>query len=338
MRKFYRFIIFLFITFILFDFKVVMAADITIDDVVDYMNKNSIFDDSEYYDLFGDMFDREEENDITKITYEVTKEPISAEEEEPTSYNLKIKVNLEDALKEEPIEKEYVLNITEDNKISYTSSYDTNSLGARVMTFLFNEIIYSVGGARGYNKDYLVEWMNQIDLNKTTIEEGIECNFESVFYTVNKNGIDYEYELNIFKNFTIDINAITKEIPEIIATEIHEVKPSYTDISLKFYVKNHTDDLCIVYRREESETEYRKIGQVRCNDEEFIDSNVESGKTYYYQATIEGVIMCSEEVKASLEELPLTGAFLSVGSIIALIILEVIIFKAYKKYKKVQRI
>ena len=337
MRKFYRFIIFLFITFILFDFKIVMAADITIDDVVNYMNANSIFDDSEYYDLFGDMFDREE-NDISKITYEVTKEAISAEAKEPTSSSLKIKVSLEDALKEESIEKEYVLNITDNNKISYTSNYDKNSLDARVITFLFDEIIYSVGGARGYNKDYLVEWMNQIDLNKVTLEEGIKCDFESVFYTVNKDGTDYEYELNIFKNFTIDINAITKEIPEIIATEIHDVKPSYTDISLKFYVKNHTDDLCIVYRREESETEYRKIGQVKCNDEEFVDSNVESGKTYYYQATVEGVIMCSEEVKASLEELPLTGAFLSIGSIVALIILEVVIFKFYKKYKKVQKI
>ena len=339
MKRYSKFIIILFITFILFGFKVVKAEDITIDDVVSYMNDNSIFDDQDYYKLFGTMFNGKDEYDITKISYEVTKEPTNPEEEEPKTFNLRITVGLDDAKAEQPIEKEYTLGITDDNTITFTSTYDNNSLDARIMTFLFDEIIYSVGGARGYNKEYLVEWMNQIDLNRVTLEDdGIDCTFEHVYYTITKDNKDYEYDLTILKNFTININTITKEIPEIIAAEIHEVKASYTDISMKIYVKDHPDDICYVYRREENEKEYKKIGQVRCNDEEFIDKDVEIGKTYHYQASIEGVIMCSQDVEATLEELPLTGAFVSIGSIITLIVLELLIFMAYKKFRKVQRI
>lgn len=92
------------------------------------------------------------------------------------------------------------MTIEDDSKISYTNKFEVDSLESRVLTFIFNQLIYSVGGARGYNKDYIVEWMNQIDLNKSTIEEdGVDCSFEPVFYTLNKDGTNFEYEFSMIK-------------------------------------------------------------------------------------------------------------------------------------------
>ena len=329
MKKILNFFFTLFLFIILFNFNVVLAKDITVDEVISYMNQNSIFDDAEYNRLFSTMFNGEDEYEMGSLKYIVTKE---------SDTTLKVKVDFEDK-KTSTIEKEFTLTLANNSQISYTNTNESKSLESRLLTFIFNEIIYSVGGARGYNKDYLFDWMNQIDLENATLEDdGVVYNFEQIFYTIDHDGTNYEYEFDVPKNFSIDINKITNEIPELITAEIHDINPGFTDISMKIFVQNHTDELCNVYRREDGENDYQKIAQVRCNDEEFVDKDVEVGKTYYYKATVDGVIMCSDEVEASLEVLPLTGAFLSIGSILALIIIELFICKYYKKFKKLRKV
>ena len=323
------------------------AKEITVDDVVSYMNANSILNDQEYERLFGNMFNGNDEYNITKFSYTVARE----------NDTLKVKVNLENQkVKEnekssesqtldktgeqsEIIEKEFNLTIKDNSLISYTGSeFKVDSLESRILTFIFNQLIYSVGGARGYNKDFIVEWMNQVDLNKSTIKEGVDCSFEPVFYTIKKDGTDFEYEFSMIKQFTIDINTITDKIPEIIKAEINEVQTSFTNILFKVYVKNHTDEMCNVYRRTDDNPKLTKIGQVKCDNESFVDKNVEVGKKYYYQASVVGVIMCSDEVAAQLETLPLTGSFISIGSIVVLICIDLFIWKKYKKFNKVKKV
>lgn len=341
-----KLVLLLFLLFVLLKINFVFAKEVTVDDVVAYMNANNILDDQEYARLFGSMFNGKYEYDITKLSYTVSKEEES----------LKINVSLENQKEEEKepapedqptdkteqqsevIEKEFIFTIAEDSKISYTSEFNVDSLESRILTYLFNQLIYSVGGARGYNKEYLVEWMNQIDLNKSTIEEGLDCSFEPVFYTISKNGTDYEYEFSMIKQFTININTLTDQIPELIKAEINDVKASFTDISFTVNVKNHADDICNVYRRTDDNPKLVKVGQVRCNNETFIDKNVEGEKKYYYQASVAGIIMCSDEVEAQLEALPLTGSFISISSILVLIFIEIFIWVKYKKFNKVKKV
>lgn len=94
MKKNLVFLLLLFIILLKIDF--VSAKDITVDDVVTYMNGNSIFNEQDYAKLFGNMFNGSGEYDITKFSYTVSRE-------EDT---LKVKVYLENQKVEEKNKEE----------------------------------------------------------------------------------------------------------------------------------------------------------------------------------------------------------------------------------------
>lgn len=96
--------------------------------------------------------------------------------------------------------------------------------------------------------------------------------------------------------------------------------------------------MCNIYRRTDDDPKLTKIGQIKCDNETFVDNNVETNKKYYYQASVVGVIMCSDEVEAQLETLPLTGSFISIGSILVLSYIVIFIFRKYKKFNKFKQV
>ena len=325
MKKYSNCIIFLFMIFILFGFKVVNAADITIDDVVSYMKENNILDNSDYSYMFGRMFNSEE-YDIESISYTVKKEDN--------------KITIDTILKDKnvgEINKTFDFNI-EDNLITYTNDSDVNSLESRISAFLFSELIYSVGGARGYQKDIIVDWMNQIDLTSITLEDGIEWTYEKITYTDEKNDSVYKYEINIPKTFKVDILKLTANMPSNALVKIHDIKTDFTSISMSVYADGHLDEMCTIYRRNDDNNDYIKVGTVSCNNGVFTDNNLTDATTYHYQSTVENVIMCSDDVEITTETIPETGAFITIGSIIILIILEIVLCLIYRKHRIIQKI
>ena len=94
-----RICIFLMLLFI--PFLTVKADNIKVDDVINYMNDNNIFTEKDYFQLFGRVLNGNNENDINKIEYKVTKEDDKAI----------VKVILNDT-KQGKLEKETILTIT----------------------------------------------------------------------------------------------------------------------------------------------------------------------------------------------------------------------------------
>ncbi|HAB66021.1 MAG TPA: hypothetical protein DCE23_01505, partial [Firmicutes bacterium] len=140
---------------------------------ITFMKDNNILDTQEYFKIFGKILNgNDNEYDIDSFKYDITS----------TEDKINIKVTLNDK-KTQNIEKDIVLNI-QDNKISYTNTNTPESLDSRVATIILNELIYSIGGARKYDKDILVDWMNQININGTLEDDGIIASTKKVKYEV----------------------------------------------------------------------------------------------------------------------------------------------------------
>ena len=308
----------------LFPFIKVNAEDITIDNVITHMQNNNLLAEKEYFQLFGRILNGNNEYDIDSFEYTITKE----------ENVITIKVNLNDK-KEGKIEKETVLNIV-DNKITYTNQNEKESLESRIDTILFTQIIYSIGGARGYNKEVLVNWMNQINLEELKEETGIVGSTEKVKYSYKVDDVPYNYTLSVPKEYTIDINKITTNIPLANYVKIEEVDKTTTTITLKVYAENDTDKECEIYRL--NEDKYEKIGITSCNNGEFTDTNLTDNTTYTYQATVKDKIVCSDTKAITTIEVPKTGAHIYIRAIIVFCGLGTILFFVYKKNNLVKKV
>lgn len=298
----------------------VKAQDISIDNVIDYMNANNILDDKEYFYLFGDILNINEDYNIIKLTYNVRKE----------NNNINITLNLEDQ-NLGLITKNINLNI-ENNLIIYTNNYDINSLESRLGTIIFNELIYAVGIAREYNKDLIINWMNQIDLNKITIDKGLKFDYEVITKTIKKDNNTFNYEICIPKYFAVDINKLTDNIPDNIEVELKPLSVDSNTVKIQVLAKSHLDKMCVIYRK--NGNEYEKVGKVSCNKGEFTDYDLKEKTTYHYEAIIEDLIMCPNIIDITTTDVPPTGksAIISIGGIILLISL-IIIFNIHHKNK-----
>lgn len=326
MKRIYRFFLILFLSCSVFiGIDRVEASEINIDKVISFMENNNILDDSDYFYMFGKMLNGNGEYDIKSFKYKVEKE-----------YNsIIIKTTLKDAKKGDIVTSTTIT--IEDNLINYVNNNDVNSLESRVDTLLFSQIIYSVGGARGYDKDILVNWLNQIDLSTITLEEGIYCSFRNVKYNIKDKGRTYEYEVSVPLAYTIDINKITKEMPDNYNVEIKNIKAGITDISMSVYAKNHTNEMCEIYRKNDN-NKFQFITKVSCNNGKFRDKDLKEETTYSYQAIVENKIMCAKETKITTGKAPATGFLPKIGSILFLIILGIAVFKLNKKYSLFKRI
>ena len=300
------------------------ASKISANDVISFMEKNNILDDSEYFYMFGKMLNGNNEYDINSFKYTITTE----------NSKINIKTTLEDE-KTGKIEKTTTFTMN-DNIISYTNSNDVNSLESRIDTILFSQLIYSIGGARGYNQDILVDWMNQINLSTVTEKEGINCTFKNVKYNTKQENSTYEYEISVPITYTIDINKITENIPTKDIVEIKNTQQSASSVTLTVNAENHKEEMCSIYRK--NDNKYELVGKVSCNNGVFKDKDLKEGTSYYYQATIEDQIMCSKEIAVIPSKNPLTGASLPFYILLISILIGMTIYIISKKYKKVVKI
>lgn len=290
--------------FIIIFTNTVKASEISIDDVITYMENNNILDDSDYFYMFGRMLNgRNNEYDINKFEYTITKD----------TNKINIKVTLTDKEQGE-IEKTTILTI-QDNIIIYQNNNNIESLESRIDTIIFNQLIYSIGGARSYNKNNIIDWMNQLDLNKITLEEGIECTTQNITYEIEQNNNTYEYEITVPVSYKIDINKLTNKVPEASKIEIKEVTAGVSNVTMKVFSSAYREKNCNIYRRNDS-NEYVLVGTVSCNNGIFNDENLKDDTTYYYQASVENKVMCSDTAEVKTEKAPNTGTFLHIGIII----------------------
>lgn len=317
--------IYIFLMLLFIPFLTVKADNIKVDDVINYMNDNNIFTEKDYFQLFGRVLNGNNENDINKIEYKVTKEDDKAI----------VKVTLNDT-KQGKLEKETILTITE-NEISYTNQYAADTLESRIDTILFTQIVYSIGGARGYNKEVLVNWMNQIDLENLTEESGITSTTEKVKYTYQVGEATYDYTINVPKQYTIDINKLTTNIPVSDYVQIKEVGKSVSSITLSIYAENHLDEECDVYRLNK-DSKYEKIGTTSCNNGEIADIDLDDNTTYTYQASVKDKINCSDTKAITTDEIPTTGASIFLGGFIALGIFSIILYIVQKRYNVIKKV
>ena len=318
MKRLLKFFSILLLFILITSFKTVLAKEIKIEDVITFMSDNNILKDNEYFYMFGKVLNGNNEYDIVDFSYSIHKKEAS----------LDIIVNLIDK-KIGNIEKNMSLFL-KDNLIGYINENAIDSLESRIVTIIFNQLIYSVGGARGYNEDDIVNWMNQIDLNKITKEKGIDLAYEPVIYSVNENNKTYEYEVKVPKSFIIDINKLTNEIPTDFTINVYDIKSDYSSISMKILAENYINEMCTVYRKN-NESEYVMVGNVSCNNGVFVDTNLEEGTTYSYQVTIKDKVMCANDVEVTTDPVPDTGVFINLSVIFVLVILGVIIYIFYRK-------
>ena len=325
MKKFVK-IILLSFTFaiMIFPFIKVNAADITIDNVITHMQNNNILTEKEYFQLFGRILNGNNEYDIDSFKYTITKDEDV----------ITIKVTLNDKT-EGKIEKETILKIV-DNKITYINQHEKESLESRIDTILFTQLIYSIGGARGYNEDVLVNWMNQINLEELNEDTGIVGSTEIVKYSYKVDDVPYNYTLSVPKEYTIDINKITTNIPVANYVKIEEVEKTTTTITLKVYAETDEDKECEIYRL--NDERYEKIGTTSCNNGEFTDTNLTDNTTYTYQATVKDKIVCSDTKAITTIEIPKTGAHIYIGTMIVFCGLGAILFFVYKKNNLVKKV
>jgi len=310
------FVFFLF--FIVLGFDSIKAKDITIDEVIDFMNNNNILEDNDYFYMFGKMLKGNEDYDVTDFSYVVSK----------NSNDINIKVTLTDN-NSNKIENRLLFSVN-GNVISYTNTNEVDSLESRIATVMLSQLIYSIGGARGYSKDLLIDWMNQIDLNTVTEEDGINWTYENVIYKISQNNRNYEYEVAVPKNFSVDINKITEKMPNGKKVSVNNIVSGTNSISMSILAPDHLDEMCIVYRRNDK-SQYEKVGQVSCDNGFFIDENLKAETTYYYQVTIGDMIMCATDIEIATEKIPITGTFIGIGTCVVLTIIGVSCYMIYKK-------
>lgn len=323
MRSSLKFLpIFIFFTFI---FNIlyggnVQAIDITNENVISFMKENNLLAEDEYFYMFGKMLNGNEDYDIESFNYDITTE----------ENNINIEVTLNDKLTGD-IKKNTTLTI-EDGLIKYVNKNDIDSLESRIDTVILSQLIYSIGGARGYDKDILFEWMNQIDLNKVNAEEGIDLIYERVKYELVQDNRTYEYEISVPKTYIIDINKVTQEIPVKNIVEIKDVEVGISSITMTIYAENHSGEMCNVYRKNK-DNQFELVGTVSCNNGQFIDTKLKDETLYYYTAAVEDKIMCSPEKKITTLKAPLTGAFIPIVSFFVLVLIGAVLYKSYKDNK-----
>lgn len=318
---------FVFITFIfnILCISGVQASEIIAENAISFMKDNNILEDDEYFYMFGKMLNGNDDYDIDSFKYN-----ISIEES-----NINIDVTLNDK-KSGSIERTTTLTL-EDGLIKYVNNNEVDSLESRIDTVILSQLIYSIGGARGYEKDILFDWMNQIDLKKVNADAGIDLAYEVVKYEIEQEGRTYEYEVSVPKSYTIDVNKVTEEIPEKDTVEIKEVEPGISSVSMMIYAENHSGEMCNVYRRDKN-SQFELVGTVSCNNGQFTDIKLKDETVYYYTAAIENKVMCSPETEVTTLKSPVTGAFIPVIGFLVLVTLGAALYKAYKDNKLFKKI
>ena len=180
----------------------VEAENITTDQVINFMQSNNLFEDEEYFRLFGVILNGDNEYDITSFKYTIEK----------NASDISIDVTLNDKNTGE-IKRSTILAYTNDT-ISYTNPRSKDTLESRIDTILLTQIMYSIGGARGYNKNTIINWMNQVNLNNSVSSDGIDSEVEKVKFNYEINSKKQVYTLDVPKNYTIRINEITNTVPK----------------------------------------------------------------------------------------------------------------------------
>ena len=179
------------------------------------MNDNNILKDNEYFYMFGKMLNGNDEYDIKDFNYLVLK----------NDKTLDFIVAITD---KKSGKKEITFSLSyQDDIINYTNNYKIDSLESRIITVIFNQIIYSIGEARNYDEDVIVNWMNQIDLSHLTNKDGIKLDYEKRTFSLKQEETTYDYDIFIPKAFTIDINNVTNNLPDV-----DEVKIDYIKVDL----------------------------------------------------------------------------------------------------------
>lgn len=309
---------------ILMTTKVVSAENITVDDVLTFMQSNNIFEDEEYFRLFGMILNGNDEYNITEFKYTIEK----------NASDFSVDVTLTDK-DHGQINRSTIFTYTTDT-ISYTNPREKDTLESRIDTILLNQIIYSVGGARGYNKLALINWMNQVDLKNTISSDGIDSITEEVKYKYTKNNTNYTYILDVPTSYTIRINELIGTIPTSDYVKIKEEKKTISSITLSLYAEGHTDEECEIYRQNDGK--YEKIATVSCNNGVFTDNNLKDDTKYTYQATIQNKIVCSDTKEVTTEAVPPTGAAAILVPLLILFVTTGAFFLRYRKYNVLKKV
>ena len=271
----------------------VEAENITTDQVITFMQSNNLFEDEEYFRLFGVILNGDNEYDITSFKYTIEK----------NASDISIDVTLNDKNSGE-IKRSTILAYTNDT-ISYTNPRSKDTLESRIDTILLTQIMYSIGGARGYNKNTIINWMNQVDLNNTVSSDGIDSEVEKVKFNYTINSKKQTYTLDVPKNYTIRINEITNTVPKNDYITITETKKSISSITLRVFADGNLGEECELYRSNNGK--FEKIATVSCNNGEYTDENLKDNTEYTYQATIKNKIVCSDNRIVKTSEVPPTG-------------------------------
>ena len=192
--------------------------ELSTDQVITFMQSNNLFEDEEYFRLFGVILNGDNEYDITSFKYTIEK----------NASDISIDVTLNDKNTGE-IKRSTILAYTNDT-ISYTNPRSKDTLESRIDTILLTQIMYSIGGARGYNKNTIINWMNQVNLNNSVSSNGIDSEVEKVKFNYEINSKKQVYTLDVPKNYTIRINEITNTVPKNDYITITETKNEATTI------------------------------------------------------------------------------------------------------------
>lgn len=326
MRKIVKNIFFIFLCFIIFFIDNRVSA-VTVDDIVDFMKNNNLLSKEDYFQMFGSTLNGNNEYNIRGYSYTVEK----------TATEINVKSTLVDANSSTPINITTKLTYTGDT-INYTNPNDLNKLESRVASVVLSQLIYSIGGARGYSQSVLLDWMNQIDVEHATLEnDGFKGEFETKSYTTTKNGSNYRYIIHIPKNYTIKTDDITTRIPQDNVVKIQNIQPSVTSIEMTVFSAANTGKNCDVYRKNDSTGEYTLIATVSCQNGAVVDNNLSPGTTYTYQATVADRVMCAEDVTITTETAPDTGSFIGIGACILALsgAIAYIIYRKNNRFKKI---
>lgn len=326
MKKIIKNISFIFLCFIIF-FTDNQVKAVTVDEIVNYMKNNNLLDKEDYFQMFGNTLNGNNEYNIRGYTYTVEK----------TDTEINVKSTLVDANSTTPINITTKLTYT-GNTINYTNPNPSDKLESRVASLVLSQLIYSIGGARGYSQSVLLNWMNQIDVEKATLEhDGFQGTFETKSYNTTKNGSNYRYIIHVPRTYTIKTDDITSSIPQNNTVKIQNIQPSVTSIEMTVFSAANTERNCNVYRKDNSTGEYNLIATVSCQNGAVVDNNLSPGTTYTYQATVADRVMCADDVTITTETAPETGAFAGI-SICILAISGAIAYIYYRKNSRFKKI
>lgn len=310
----------------------VSAFATTVENVILYMQKNNLMNDEEYFKIFGKMLDG---NDSEGNTFESFRYSVI-----PSGKEIRIIADLGSKNQGKTITYETALTYDGDN-IYYTNKNEKmDSLGSRVDALILTELLYSIGGARGYKPEVIVDWMNQIDLKKVTEEQGIKIDYEDVKFEKSEGNKKYTYTVTIPKSYTIDIGKITDTIPTIIdkKVEIKDIVPGMNEIKMTVNSNNFPGEQCNIYRKSDDGTKYQLVGTVSCQNGEFTDSKLKDDTTYTYQATLSNEIDCADDVEITTQKAPDTGGNFIFEIMTSLLLIGLLLLCYYKKHTKFRRI